>query len=397
MYMKNRFLIISLTLLANVSFSQNQVDTTYIFYFLSGSSDDSTLFYKNIFHYDLNGNIKNIENINKQFYWCSGNYSIKAGSYVTYYEYDDSNQIKCIFMLDKNNDTVCKQIFTLINNDLEYLYRIKRNGKLVNYYRYYFYNIKNRLSTSLLNEALNQLNVYSTYSYYHCDSIYIEMFDTLSSQYDVYSTIYFIYLSNNLVQRCIQKGHTVAYTFDLLYDTNLRCNGIECTISLVDSCSDKYWYLSETLNENEKIAERSLNPYFSTCFPYYYNYGWRDNYFYDDSKNLIALKSFDKDSLDNWNIYISTYYKYNSTTINIIRNSELTIYPNPASEQISITNKNIKIKEVFICDIMGKKIKGFLVNDNQTMLDVSNLSAGMYVAKINTEQGIITRKVQIVR
>ncbi|MDD4210463.1 MAG: hypothetical protein PHI52_09025, partial [Bacteroidales bacterium] len=156
--MKNRFLIISLTLMANVSFSQNQVDTTYIFYFLSGSSDDSTLFYKNIFHYDLDGKIKNIENINKQFYWCSGNYSIKAGNYVTYYEYDDSNQIKCIFMLDKNNDTVCKQIFTLINNDLEYLYRIKSNGKLVNYYRYYFYNIKNRLSTSLLNEALNQLN-----------------------------------------------------------------------------------------------------------------------------------------------------------------------------------------------------------------------------------------------
>ncbi len=101
--------------------------------------------------------------------------------------------------------------------------------------------------------------------------------------------------------------------------------------------------------------------------------------------------------MDNWNIYISKYYKYNSTSINIIQDLGITIYPNPASEQISITNKNIKIKEVFICDIMGKQINGFLVNDNQTMLDVSNLSAGMYVAKINTEQGIITRKVQIVR
>jgi hypothetical protein len=222
------------------------------------------------------------------------------------------------------------------------------------------------------------------------------MFDTLSSQYDVYSTIYFIYLSNNLVQRCIQKRHTVAYTFDLFYDTNLRCNGIECTISLVDSCSDKYWYLSETLNENGKIAERLLNPYFSTCFPYYY-YGWRDNYFYDDSKNLIALKSFDKDSLDNWNIYISTYYKYNSLQINNINRQLFSVFPNPANNNLTIKNENVPIKDVCLYNLMGQKVKQVFINSNETTLDVSALPAGMYIAKIKTEEGMLTRKVQILR
>ena len=395
--MKNKILIILLTLIANLCFSQNQPDTTYEYRFSNNSPTDSTLFYKNIYHYDLDGKIKNIENINKQFYWCSGNYSIKAGNYVTYYEYDDSNQIKCIFMLDKNNDTVCKQIFTLINNDLEYLYRIKSNGKLVNYYRYYFYNIKNRLSTSLLNEALNQLNVYSTYSYYHCDSIYIEMFDTLSSQYDVYSKIYFTYLSNNLVQRCIQNTKTVSCTLDLSYDSDLRCNGIECTKSIIDSCSDKYWYLSETLNENKKLSEILIIPYFSNCFKKFMYNERKENYYYDENNNLISVKVFDKDSLDNWDIYVSKYYKYNSLNINDINKQIISLFPNPASNQITLDNGNCLIKTVYMYDVTGREVKRFYINMNKITLDISDVQNGMYVVKINTEQGVTTKKIQIIR
>jgi len=395
--MKNFILIILLAFIANYCFSQNQPDTTYEYYFLSELTNDSMLYYENIYHYDSDGKIQYIENLNNVPYWCTGTYTVYLGNYITYYQYNDSNQIKTIFMLDKNNDTLFKQSFIVINNDLIYIYQINDNGKLVNYYRYYFYNSKNRTSTSLLNEAFNQLNGYRTYSYYHSDSIYIQMYNPCSSEYYLFSKIYFNYLSNNLIKRCIQDFNDCSYILDLSYDSDLNCTGIECTKTILDSCSERCWDLWESLNENKNLSEVSITPYLSPCFPYFLNCGMKENYYYDEMEQLISTKVFDKDTLDNWNIYISKYYKYNSTSINIIQDLGITIYPNPASEQISITNKNIKIKEVFICDIMGKQINGFLVNDNQTMLDVSNLSAGMYVAKINTEQGIITRKVQIVR
>ncbi len=397
MNMKNKILIILIVFIANFCFSQSQYDTTYKYYFLTDSPTDSILFYKNIYHYDLDGKIQYIENINKEFYWCSGDYFILAGNYVTYYEYDNNNQIKCIFMLDNNKDTVFKEIFTLINNDLEYVYQIKSNGKLVNYYRYYFYNIKNRKSTSLLNEALSQLDGYFTYSYYHSDSINFEMFDTLSSEYYLCSKIYFTYLSNNIVQRCILNSESVSCTLDLSYDRDLRCNGIECTKSLLDSsCSDKFWYLSETFNENSQTSEISIIPYFSSCFQFY-NYGRKENYYYDENNNLISTKVFDKDSLGNWDIYVSKYYKYNLTNIHAAKKSEIKIYPNPVLSELIIDNGQSLMKEVSLYDIMGRKVKQFSVNAPSTIIDVNDLLNGIYVVKISTASGVFMRKVQIMR
>jgi len=392
--MKKFVLFILFGTLINVSFSQSQPDTTYEYYFFRGSTD-STFFYKNIYHYDTDGKILYIENLNKSLYWCSGHYFIKAGNYITYYEYDDNNEIQCIFMLDKNKDTVFKEIFTVINNDLEYVYQIKSNGKLVNYYRYYFYNIKNREATPLLNDAFNQLDGYFAYSYYHSDSISMEMFDTLSSEYQLNKKIYFIYLSNNIVQRCIQKSESVSFTLDLSYDSDLRCNGIECTISLLDSCSDKCWYLSETLNGNSQISEISKMPYFSTCFKFYDFYGIKENYYYDENNKLIASKVFNKDSLDNWNIYVSKYYKYNSTNIHAVEKSEVKLYPNPALSELLLDNGQELIKEVALYDVMGKKVRYLTVNAFSTTVDVSDLPNGIYVVKINTASEVLVRKVQI--
>jgi len=395
--MRKYVLFILFCTLINVLFSQKQPDTTYEYYFLSGSADDSTFFYENIYHYDSDGKILYVENLNKFFYICTGHYGLKSGNYVTYYEYDDSNHIQRIFMLDKNNDTVFKESFILINNDLEYVCQIKNNGKLVNYYRYYFYNIRNRASTPLLNEAFNQINGFNAYNYYHSDSINIEMFDTLSSEYYLYSKIYFNYLSKNLIHQCIQNFDSVSYILDLSYDSDLRCNGIECTRSLLDSCSDKCWYLSETFNENSQTSEISIIPYFSSCFKFYNFYGIKENNYYDENKNLTTSKVFNKDSLDNWNIYVSKYYKYDLTNIHAVEKSEMKIYPNPALSELLIDNGQELMKEVSLYDVMGRKVKHLPVNAPSTTIDVSDLPNGIYVVKINTASGVLVRKVQVVR
>ncbi|HOF17261.1 MAG TPA: T9SS type A sorting domain-containing protein, partial [Bacteroidales bacterium] len=233
------------------------------------------------------------------------------------------------------------------------------------------------------------------YSYYHSDSISMEMFDTLSSEYHLSYKIYFTYSSNNVVQRCILKTKIISYTLDLSYDSDLRCNGIECTVSL-DSCSDKFWYLSETFNENGNVSENSIIPYFSTCLEFY-NYGRKENYYYDENNKLIASKVFNRDSLDNWNIYVSKYYKYNSTNIHAVEKSEVKLYPNPALSELLLDNGQELIKEVALYDVMGKKIRYLTVNAFSTTVDVSDLPNGIYVVKINTASEVLVRKVQIMR
>ena len=68
------------------------------------------------------------------------------------------------------------------------------------------------------------------------------------------------------------------------------------------------------------------------------------------------------------------------------------IYPNPTSDQIMISfadQINTSFKVTFF-DITGQVLKSV---DNQHIISISELSAGMYFVKIQTETGIITKKI----
>ena len=76
---------------------------------------------------------------------------------------------------------------------------------------------------------------------------------------------------------------------------------------------------------------------------------------------------------------------------------EFVLYPNPANEYLTIDNENIPIEEACFYNLMGQKVKQIPVNSMQTTINIQDLPAGIYIVKINTEQGIFTRKVQIIR
>lgn len=71
--------------------------------------------------------------------------------------------------------------------------------------------------------------------------------------------------------------------------------------------------------------------------------------------------------------------------------SGLAIYPNPASEIITITSKNAAISTIEIIDILGKQIysKSNLNTDNSTV-ELSAFSKGMYFIRINNT---VTKKI----
>jgi len=80
----------------------------------------------------------------------------------------------------------------------------------------------------------------------------------------------------------------------------------------------------------------------------------------------------------------------NTTGINNINlNSEINIYPNPTSNQLTIDTE-LNISEVKIIDITSKVI--MTTKENINTINVADLSNGIYFINLITEERIITRK-----
>ena len=104
---------------------------------------------------------------------------------------------------------------------------------------------------------------------------------------------------------------------------------------------------------------------------------------------------------DKWTIYNSKNGKhyFNSTcslkTEKFV-NENFKIYPNPATNYVSVEQKitdGINLQSLQILDSSGKWIRS--VKDNFNQIDVSNLSKGMYLFVIQTDKGNKTEKIII--
>lgn len=69
----------------------------------------------------------------------------------------------------------------------------------------------------------------------------------------------------------------------------------------------------------------------------------------------------------------------------------LNLYPNPVSNgKVYITSKNDSDKEIIIFDVLGKKVLQTMISSRE--LNVSNLTPGVYIIKINENDASATRK-----
>ena len=81
----------------------------------------------------------------------------------------------------------------------------------------------------------------------------------------------------------------------------------------------------------------------------------------------------------------------NVLSINDIEDISFILYPNPAINQINIQSKS-NIENLSIIDLMGRTVKQQIPNSNESSLDVSDLSKGIYLVKLNFgEKESVTR------
>tara|TARA_R110002126_G_scaffold255127_3_gene398188 strand:+ start:1907 stop:2245 length:339 start_codon:yes stop_codon:yes gene_type:complete len=69
----------------------------------------------------------------------------------------------------------------------------------------------------------------------------------------------------------------------------------------------------------------------------------------------------------------------------------LSLYPNPVSNgKVSIGTKNDAEKEIIIFDLLGKKVLQTMLSTRE--LNISILTPGVYIIKINENNATATRK-----
>lgn len=73
-------------------------------------------------------------------------------------------------------------------------------------------------------------------------------------------------------------------------------------------------------------------------------------------------------------------------------NADLTLFPNPASDQFTISSGNETIQTVIVRDILGKTIQTIQVNGLNQNVNVSNLPKGLYLVEVELETGRAVQK-----
>lgn len=131
-----------------------------------------------------------------------------------------------------------------------------------------------------------------------------------------------------------------------------------------------------------------------------------DSYFNNIVLSGTVTVTFNAHSLDDGVFIVRTSINSDEEIIQIVKdstatsvtplsnNKEITLYPNPAKDHINI-NSNEPIETISIYNSKGTLVKESSNLKHTGFLDISNLSAGIYVTKIKTRKSLYTQKLII--
>ncbi len=76
--------------------------------------------------------------------------------------------------------------------------------------------------------------------------------------------------------------------------------------------------------------------------------------------------------------------------------SKFSIYPNPASEFLTLDLENISdVKSIKLYNLLNQEVKDFSLNFNK--LDIQDIKNGIYIIRIYTKNDVLDKKIQIIR
>ena len=78
--------------------------------------------------------------------------------------------------------------------------------------------------------------------------------------------------------------------------------------------------------------------------------------------------------------------------VNELVNENISIYPNPAKDKLTVSYEGNYIQKISIIDVNGKIIVSKIPNKNKIIFDLNRLNSGFYFVKIESESAVTMRK-----
>lgn len=229
---------------------------------------------------------------------------------------------------------------------------------------------------------------------------------------------WYVYLRSGIVRMSVNYKYNYQATgqntvsgntgwFDCAATSNIADNNWH-HISITIAGRVYFWQSSYWMYENvyKIYVDNVLQNTITKSYPTYISSGWCSPIDFlpnnnvvignNSSENLISDNRF-SEGIDDIRMYKTTLSQANVTSLFNEANalkvddfnsfSDFSIYPNPANDLISIKSEET-IESLEVLSLEGRKIK----STNASTIDVSNLTNGMYLLQVKTEDGKIGSK-----
>lgn len=239
-------------------------------------------------------------------------------------------------------------------------------------------NVSNTLSVSISNDTTicegNEVQLFAgggnTFSWNNANTLNNASISNPVASPTVGQTTYTVDVSDGVCSGNATVTITIeeAITTSISNDTSIQIFDVPFIVQLFASGGDSYeWQPAIGLNNNN-IASPVFNPFDlgitnDTSFTLTYTVKISEG----------ACEAFETVNIDlTYNTFVS---------IASLSNNDFSIYPNPAKNFLHIVSKNLVSYNVEAFSIDGKKYS-FQPNNNSGVIDISNLSSGIYLFRI---------------
>ena len=159
------------------------------------------------------------------------------------------------------------------------------------------------------------------------------------------------------------------------------------TITLIDTslfAANRQWQVSPaTYTKSGNII-----------LPTFYTLNWDPKILVFTKNGVYSIKLNVSNSNGTSELLRTNYITITSVGLDeaLQNNAEVTLYPNPAQNQLTVVCNVAQIQAINLLDISGKMLHTFT---NNTTINISQCASGMYLVKIETDKGTVVKKLII--
>jgi hypothetical protein len=91
--------------------------------------------------------------------------------------------------------------------------------------------------------------------------------------------------------------------------------------------------------------------------------------------------------------YVRVYQQTALETTSVNKVTNLVLFPNPANDEITLkSNGNLIGATISISSLLGQELDSFVLNSDEKTLNLSNYQSGIYILKVNSQNGVQSYK-----